>query len=124
MTNTARMAEPDASGLSGPVARLVAGVPGSVPEILTAAGGDDVTVVLAAGVVTGNRRHIERAARLATTARDRQLVAVVTAYIGGDTDRLYVLVRDHLADHPDSLLASWVAGLGNPCTNESQGENA
>jgi hypothetical protein len=35
---------------------------------------------------------------------------VADAHLRGDGDRLDVLVRDHLADHPDNLLASWIAG--------------
>jgi hypothetical protein len=34
------------------------------------------------------------------------LGALAAAYLDGDTDRLVVLVREHLSDHPDNLLAS------------------
>jgi hypothetical protein len=52
---------------------------------------------------------LERAALHATTTRDRQLVAILTAHVDRDQDLLDALVRDHLADHPDSLLAIWIA---------------
>jgi hypothetical protein len=29
----------------------------------------------------------------------------------GDSDLLDVLVREHLAEHPDNVLAAWIAGL-------------
>lgn len=52
---------------------------------------------------------IGRAAELAGTTRDRQLVAIAAAYLAGDRDRLDALVRDHLADYPDNLLVAWIA---------------
>ena len=36
-------------------------------------------------------------------------MAIVSAHLEADDDRLDALVRDHLADHPDSLLAAWIA---------------
>jgi hypothetical protein len=49
------------------------------------------------------------AAQHATTTRDRQLTAVAAAHLHHDDDLLDALVRDHLADYPDSLLAAWIA---------------
>jgi len=74
---------------------------GTAPTLLVAAAlvGDDGDELLA------------RAAATATTTRDRQLVAIAAAHLDHDSDRLDALVRDHLADHPDSLLAAWVASL-------------
>ena len=31
-------------------------------------------------------------------------------HLHGDTELFDVLVRDHLADHPDHLMAAWIAG--------------
>jgi hypothetical protein len=72
---------------------------GSAPTLLVAAAlvGDDGDELLA------------RAATAATTTRDRQLVAIATAHLDQDEERLDALVRDHLADHPDSILAAWIA---------------
>ena len=50
----------------------------------------------------------------ATTTRDRQLVALADAHLRGDADLLHVLVRDHLSEHPDNLLAAWIAGRPLP----------
>jgi hypothetical protein len=36
-------------------------------------------------------------------------VAITAAHLAHDVDRLDALVRDHLADHPDSILAAWIA---------------
>jgi hypothetical protein len=52
---------------------------------------------------------LARAAATTTTTRDRQLVAITAAHLAHDEDLLDALVRDHLADHPDSILAAWIA---------------
>ena len=52
---------------------------------------------------------LERAAQLADSTRDRQLVALATARVIGDHDRVDALARDHLVDHPDSILAVEIA---------------
>jgi hypothetical protein len=58
----------------------------------------------------------------ATTTRDRQLVAVAAAHLVDDEELLDALVRDHLADHPDSILAAWIASQharpGRPATHQ------
>ena len=56
------------------------------------------------------RELLARAASAPTT-RERQLVVLVTAYLDGDDDRLDVLAREHLVDHPDDVLASWITSL-------------
>jgi hypothetical protein len=52
-----------------------------------------------------------RAAEAATTTRERQLVAIAEALLDGDTDRVDVLAREHLTDHPDHLLVAFIADL-------------
>ena len=52
---------------------------------------------------------LDRALARAATTRERQLVAIGSAHLEADDDRLDALVRDHLADHPDNLLAAWIA---------------
>ena len=47
-------------------------------------------------------------ARVATTTRDRQVVAIAVAHTAGDADRVDALARDHLADHPDGVLVAWI----------------
>ena len=47
--------------------------------------------------------------RSAMTARDRQIATIAEAYLAGDGDRVHLLARDHLADHPDSPLVTWMA---------------
>jgi hypothetical protein len=68
------------------------------------------TLLVAAALLSGEPRDLlARAARSAVTTRDRQLVTVATTHLGGDEELLDALVRDHLADHPDNILAAWIA---------------
>ena len=49
-------------------------------------------------------------------------MAVTVAHRADDEELLDALVRDHLADHPDSILAAWIAGQhprpGRPVTRQ------
>ena len=46
----------------------------------------------------------------AVSSRERQLVVLAQTYLRGDGDLFDVLVREHLAENPDHLLAAWIAG--------------
>ena len=70
----------------------------------------DVPLLVAAAVLTGDTVTLDQARPLAATTRDRQLVALAAALLADRIDLLDALVRDHLAEHPDHLLASWIAG--------------
>ena len=73
---------------------------------------DEITRLVVCALLTDDGRALlERAADQASTTRDRQLVAIATAHLDGDDDRLDALVRDHLADHPDNVLAAWIAAI-------------
>ena len=54
-----------------------------------------------------------RAAGLAATTRDRQLVAIAVAHRRGERDLVDALARDHLVDHPDNVLVAWIAGASH-----------
>jgi hypothetical protein len=96
--------------------QLVAGGDGSIAEIIEQAQtSDDVTTIVAAALfapVPGTLLH--RASRVATTTRDRQVVAIAVAHVAGDADRVDALARDHLVDHPDSVLVAWITANTNP----------
>jgi cell division protein ZapA (FtsZ GTPase activity inhibitor) len=79
---------------------------------------DDVTTVVAAALFAPDDKAqlMARAAALAVTTRDRQLVAIATAHLEGDADRVEDLARDHLADHPDSVLVAWITSATNHAT--------
>ena len=52
---------------------------------------------------------LARAEGIATTSRDRQLVAIATAHSRGERELVDALARDHLVDHPDNVLVAWIA---------------
>lgn len=93
------------------VRRLVGGDPRAEAEVLAVAPtSESVPVLVAAALLSHDATYLIRAATTAVNPRDRQLVALADAHLTGQADLLDALVRDHLADHPDHLLASWIAG--------------
>lgn len=83
---------------------------------------DDVTTVVAAAFFApAGTDLMARAATLAVTTRDRQLVEIATAHLRGDADRAEDLARDHLADHPDSVLVAWITSASNHTTDIPKG---
>jgi len=96
--------------------RLIGGDDHAVAEILDRAGTTDSPVLLVAGALVSEEPAalLTRAALNATTTRNRQLVALAAAHLNDDVDLLDALVRDHLADHPDNILAAWIAAKHTP----------
>jgi hypothetical protein len=94
--------------------RLIGGDATAHGEILDwASTNDSPALLVAAALVTEQPSEpagfLARAAKHAATTRDRQLVAIATAHLDDDADLLDALVRDHLSDHPDNILAAWIA---------------
>ena len=104
-------AEPD-----NVIHQLVVGGDAAIAEIVERAHtSDDVTTMVAAAMfapVPGDL--LQRAAGVATTTRDRQVVAIAVAHVAGDLDRVDALARDHLGDHPDSVLVAWISAHTHP----------
>jgi len=99
------------------VLRLVGGDPTAPAEVLDhAVTSPSPGLLVGAAVVSQDEAFLDQAGRSATTTRDRQLVALARAHLHGDTDLLDALVRDHLAEHPDNLLAAWIAGITSGAT--------
>ena len=92
---------------------LIADSAGAGDAILDAASTsqDPAVLVGAALVAPGRPALLTRAAASAICLRDRQLVAVAMAHLRGEDDRTLLLARDHLAEHPDSLLVAHIAAL-------------
>jgi len=100
---------------TAPLSRLVGDDPDAPTEILAlAATSTSAPLLVAAAILAGDLHHLARASEHASTTRDRQLVAVAEAHLRGRADLLHVLVRDHLCEHPDNLLAAWIAGRATP----------
>ena len=94
--------------------RLIGGDAAAPGEILDRAStNDSAALLVAAALVTEQPAEcagfLARATKHAATTRDRQLVAIATAHLHDDADLLDALVRDHLSDHPDNILAAWIA---------------
>jgi hypothetical protein len=91
--------------------RLVGGDTDAAADVLAqAASSESASVLVAAAMLSRDQHLLTRATALATSARERQLVVLADAHLRGNSDLLDVLVRDHLAEHPDHLLAAWIAG--------------
>jgi hypothetical protein len=100
--------------------RLAVGDDSAIAEIVERARtSDDVSTVVAAAVFAPGEHDalMARAAALAVTTRDRQVVAIAAAHLAGDADRVEDLARDHLADHPDSVLVAWITSASNHATD-------
>lgn len=96
--------------------RLLTGDPEAGAEIVEAAcTSDDVSLLVAAALLTDDRDEglLDRAERLASTTRDRQLVTIAVAHRKLDRALVRALARDHLVDHPDSVLAAWIAAASH-----------
>ncbi|HEY5149341.1 MAG TPA: hypothetical protein VIJ23_05885 [Mycobacterium sp.] len=104
------------------VHRLIGGDTDSVKTILAVAptSTSPVLLVAAALVAADQDPWLSRAAVHAATTRDRQLVAIAIAHFSADEDLLDALVRDHLADFPDSILAAWIAAQHSPSRPTAQ----
>jgi hypothetical protein len=98
------------------IRRLIAGDAEARARLQAVDAGATSPTLLVAAALAGRDgdRLLARAAAAATTTRDRQLVAIAAAHLAGDSERLDALVRDHLADHPDSILAAWIASQHQP----------
>ena len=97
--------------------RLIGGDATAPSEVLDGARTTDSPALLvAAALVCGTPAEsaglLTRAGQHAATTRDRQLVAIATAHLQDDADLLDALVRDHLSEHPDHILAAWIASRG------------
>jgi len=75
---------------------------------------DDPHVAVMAALLADRVDYLDRAEALATSARDRQIVSIALARLVGDVDRVDVLARDHLVDHPDSVIVAWIAATELP----------
>ena len=93
------------------IRQLISGDPAAAGEILARATTSTEPLVLTAAALLepGTPSLLDRATATAITTRDRQLAALAAAHIAGDHDLVSALAREHLLDHPDSVLAAWIA---------------
>ena len=93
------------------IRRLIGGDEAAPVEILDRARSSRSPILLVAAALLADHpaEFLARAVRNATTTRDRLLVAIAEAHLDDDPELADAFVREHLADHPDSLLAAWIA---------------
>jgi hypothetical protein len=91
--------------------QLAVGDAAAIASIVDASRPSDAPQILVAAALFApdGDALLARAGRLAESTRDRQLVAIATAHRAGDRDLVDALARDHLVDHPDSVLVAWIA---------------
>ncbi len=108
------------------VRQLISGDPAAAAEILARAttSTEPLVLTVAALLDPGTPELLHRAVAAATRRQDRQLTALAAAHLSGERDRVTALAREHLLDHPDSVLAAWIAAgaithSDNPATTRS-----
>jgi hypothetical protein len=70
---------------------------------------ESAVVVVMAALLEVRPARLDRARALASTSRDRQVVEIARAHLAGEAELVDALARDHLVDHPDSLIVAWIA---------------
>ena len=95
--------------------QLVVGDAAAITAIVEASRtSDDPMILVAAALFAPDGEGIvARARAIATTTRDRQLVAIAGAHLNGERELVDALARDHLVDHPDNVLVAWIAGASH-----------
>jgi hypothetical protein len=99
------------------VRRLVHGDAAAAAAIaaLAATSGEPLVLTAAALLDPARTDLLARATDTAVRRTDREITALAAAHLAGDHDRVTVLAREHLLDHPGSVLAAWIAA-GAPRT--------
>ena len=93
------------------VRQLIAGDPRGADDLAHRASTSSEPIVLVVAALTrgADTGLLDRALRVASSPRDRQVIAVAAAFLAREADRVQVLAGDHLVDHPDSVLVAWLA---------------
>ena len=92
------------------IRRAIGGDAAAISWIVTRADttGDALLIAMAA-LLERQPERLRRADAVAVTTRDRQVVAIARAQLAGERELVDVLARDHLTDHPATLLVAWMA---------------
>jgi len=99
-------------GVDVAIRRAIGGDPAAIAWIMTRADTmDDARVIAMAAVLERQPERLRRADAVAATTRDRQVVAIARAHLAEKSALVNALARDHLADHPTSLLVAWIAAV-------------
>jgi len=93
------------------VHRLVSGDEATIAAIVDASrASEDPLILVAAALFTDDGDALlARAGGAAQTTSERQLVAIAGAHARGERALVDALAREHLVEHPDSVLVAWIA---------------
>ena len=93
------------------VRQLISGDPAAAAALLARATTSTEPLVLTAAALLdpASPGLLARAVSAAVRPADRQLTALAAAHLAGDADLVSALAREHLLDHPGSILAAWIA---------------
>ena len=102
--------------------RLIVGDDTAVAAVVAESRTSEDPLILAAAAlfVPDGERLLARAAGVAETSRDRQVVAIATAHRRGERELVDALARDHLVDHPDNVLVAWIADASQNTTSNTK----
>jgi hypothetical protein len=102
--------------------QLVVGDAAAIAAIVDRSRTSDEPMILVAAALFATAEQddlLARARALATSTRERQLVAIATAHVSGQRRLVDALARDHLVDHPDNVLVAWIAGANDETDRRS-----
>jgi hypothetical protein len=92
------------------IRRAIGGDSGAITRVMAEADTTGSAVVIAlAALLERLPGRLDRALAVASTSRDRQVVEIARAHLDGRSELVDALARDHLVDHPDSLIVAWIA---------------
>lgn len=92
------------------IRRAIGGDHVAIEQITSHAETTDSAVVIAmAALLEHEATRLARAGSVAVTTRDRQIVEIARAHLAQRDELVDALARDHLVDHPDSLIVAWIA---------------
>lgn len=104
------------------IRRAIGGDREAVAWIVATVDTSNVAVVIVmAALLERDTDRLDRARTVAVTSRDRQVVEIARAHLDGRNELVDVLARDHLVDHPDSLIVAWIAADSDVRTRQEEG---
>jgi hypothetical protein len=97
-------------GVDLTIRQAIGGDAGAIARIREhATSTDNARVIVMAALLDNDPTRLVSAGALAVNSRDRQIVEIARAHLSGACELVDALARDHLVDHPDSLIVAWIA---------------
>jgi hypothetical protein len=92
------------------IRRAIGGDRDAIAQVLAQADTTRSPIVIAmAALLERLPGRLDKALQAASTTRDRHVVEIARAHLAGNSELVDALARDHLVDHPDSLIVAWIA---------------